>query len=162
MGHLLSKTDDYDLDSEDATIEDLATNQPMLHRTAPTLSVEMNAQATSTITWCDSKTAILSAMHALHKLKEIQRQKLLVAELGELQPIGIIRNGLEHNFLADSNTIPSVLETEDPLLMICCTEVYGQTPEHDDHHEKIKSTKTQILPSSLPQPFTRYPNIEVK
>ncbi|KAI7864317.1 hypothetical protein BDF14DRAFT_1835186 [Spinellus fusiger] len=46
--------------------------------------------------------------------------------------------------------------------MIYCTEVYGQTPEHDDHHEKIKSTKTQILPSSLPQPFTRYPNIEVK
>ncbi|KAG0737362.1 hypothetical protein G6F57_012811 [Rhizopus arrhizus] len=46
--------------------------------------------------------------------------------------------------------------------MVGCAEIYGRTPENDAHHEKFKPTMTQIFPSSLPQPFTRYTNIEIK
>ena len=47
-------------------------------------------------------------------------------------------------------------------IMVGCAEIYGRTPENDAHHEKFKPTMTQIFPSSMPQPFTRYTNIKIK
>ncbi|KAF7723525.1 hypothetical protein EC973_001900 [Apophysomyces ossiformis] len=219
----MQKNGSYELD-DDELVEDLAVSQPLLQRTAP-----------SSASRRDAKTAILSAMHALQESKEMQQQKLFVAELGQLQLIGFIRNDFEYNLLADGNTISTILEIEDPAyhgrieavsiseitllpehiaiapfqkliannyvemnddlsvilntdwnrypwlryvcarmmeralfldhgkgIMVGCAEIYGRTPENDAHHEKFKPTMTQIFPSSLPQPFTRYTNIEIK
>ena len=76
--------------------------------------VEVMTQSTSSASRRDAKTAILSAMHALQESKGMQQQKLLIAELGQLQPIGFIRNDFEYNLLADGNTISTFLEIEDP------------------------------------------------
>jgi hypothetical protein len=50
-------------------------------------------------------------MDALRRPREVQRQKLLVAELDEL----LLPLLMEYDFLADRTTITSVLETENKL-----------------------------------------------
>lgn len=48
--------------------------------------------------------------------------------------------------------------------MVLCAEVYGRVPELDAHHERIRhvNTRRKDTTTSIPHPYTRYPDVEVK
>ncbi|KAG1141582.1 hypothetical protein G6F37_008379 [Rhizopus arrhizus] len=124
------------------------------------MEIDENISNTANIDWVDSPQsryavsqlfagcilldAILSAMHALQESKEMQQQKLLIAELGQLQPIGFIRNDFEYNLLADDNTISTILEIEDPA-----SPAFHSVPKYYGRIEAVSISEITLLPEHI-------------
>ncbi|KAG0777191.1 hypothetical protein G6F57_009611 [Rhizopus arrhizus] len=126
------------------------------------MEIDENISNTANIDWVDSPQSryavsqlfagyilldgrtILSAMHALQESKEMQQQKLLIAELGQLQPIGFIRNDFEYNLLADDNTISTILEIENPA-----SPAFHSVPKYHGRIEAVSISEITLLPGHI-------------
>ncbi|EIE77547.1 hypothetical protein RO3G_02251 [Rhizopus delemar RA 99-880] len=110
-----------------------------------------------------------------------QEKKLLVAELGDLDPIAIVdQEGKEYNLLANKKIINTIIELNQIPLVFSLPKKRKFVDEEESqpdqpstsirniildsyyaHYEKFNSTKNNIPESSLPHVNTRYENVEV-
>ncbi|KAF1801116.1 hypothetical protein FB192DRAFT_1328788 [Mucor lusitanicus] len=54
-----------------------------------------------------------------------------------------------------------ILVNKSEGLLVNCAEVYSRYPTLDAHHEQTKIKRNQSLNTTLPQPTTKYPNVEL-
>ncbi|KAG1561026.1 hypothetical protein G6F49_002167 [Rhizopus delemar] len=129
----------------------------------------------------DHHTAVLSAFDAMGESEKEQEKKLLVAELGDLDPIAIVdQEGKEYNLLANKKIINTIIELNQIPLVFSLPKKRKFVDEEESqpdqpstsirniildsyyaHYEKFNSTKNNIPESSLPHVNTRYENVEV-
>ncbi|CEG75152.1 hypothetical protein RMATCC62417_10249 [Rhizopus microsporus] len=109
--HDNSEKDDSNSD-DDSLVEDDAVNVILDVKTTPSQPKDQT-KGENNIKRYDYKTSVLSAFNALQQPEKEQEKKLLIAELGELEPVVYVdREGEEHHLLAAPKVISNMMTLE--------------------------------------------------